>query len=136
VVDSSAIASSLTLVAVLSGALALAYAVARGVPARDWRPGVAALGCGFIAANAAFVLVTLGALNAPTLCVVWAGGFSMLLCAIWHLVEPRSWHVVWEAFVSLSGRIHPLGSVLFLTTLLVTLTLLLLRALRALALQG
>ena len=132
-VVSSALASSLTLAAVLAGALALAYAVARGLPARDWRPGVAALASGFIAANAAFVLVTLGGLEAPTLCVVWAGGFSMLLCTIWHLVEPRSWHVAWEAFVALSGRIHPLGSVVFLTTLLVTLALLLLRALRAFA---
>ncbi|HEX6246082.1 MAG TPA: hypothetical protein VFZ61_34395 [Polyangiales bacterium] len=115
----------------MSGFLSLAYAVARGLPARDWRPGVAALASGFIAANAAFVVVSFGALDAPTLCVVWAGGFAMLLCALWHLMEPRSWHVAWDAFVRLSGRIHPLGSVVFLTTLLVTLTLLLLRALRA-----
>jgi hypothetical protein len=38
--------------------------------------------------------------------------------------------MAWEAFVRLSGRIHPLGSVVFLITLLVTLALLLLRALR------
>lgn len=132
-VVSSAVATSLTLVAVLAGFLALGYAVARGLPARDWRPGVAALACGFIAANAAFVLVTLGALDAPTLCVVWAGGFSMLLSALWHLLEPRSWHVAWDAFVGLSGRIHPLGSVVFLITLLVTLALLVLRALHAFA---
>ena len=91
------------------------------------------MACGFIAANAAFVLVTLGALDAPTLCVVWAGGFSMLLSALWHLLEPRSWHVAWDAFVGLSGRIHPLGSVVFLITLLVTLALLVLRALHAFA---
>ena len=132
-VVSSAVASSLTLVAVLSGFIALAYALARGLPARDWRPGVGALAAGFIAANAAFVLLTLGALNAPALCVVWAGGFSMLLSALWHLLGPRSWHVAWEAFVGLSGRIHPLGSVVFLITLLVTLALLVLRTLRAFA---
>jgi hypothetical protein len=133
VVVSSAVATSLTLVAVLSGFLALAYAVARGLPARDWRPGVAALASGFVAANAAFVLVTLGALDAPTLCVVWAGGFSMLLSALWHLVEPRSWHIAWDGFVGLGRRIHPLGSVVFLIALLVTIALLVLRALRAFA---
>ena len=130
-VVSSAVASSLTVIAVLSGFLALAYALARGLPARDWRPGVAALASGFIAANVAFVLLTLGALDAPTLCVVWAGGFAMLLAAIWHVLEPRSWHVAWDAFAGLSRRIHPLGSLLFLITLLVTLALLLLRALAA-----
>jgi hypothetical protein len=51
----------------------------------------------------------------------------MLLAALWHVIEPRSWHVSWDLFVSLSGRIHPLGSVLFLITLLVTIVLLLLR---------
>ena len=130
-VVSSAVASALTVVAVLSAFLALGYAFARGLPARDWRPGVAALASGFIAANVAFVLLTLGALDAPTLCVVWAGGLAMLLSAMWHMLEPRSWHVAWEALVGLSRRIHPLGSVVFLITLLVTLALLLLRVLRA-----
>lgn len=130
-VVSSAVVSSLTLVAVLSGALALGYALARGLPARDWRPGVAALASGFIAANAAYALLILGALDAPTLCVVWAGGFAMLLCAMWHLLEPRSWHIAWEVFAGLSGRIHPLGGVVFLITLLVTLALLVLRVFAA-----
>jgi hypothetical protein len=131
VVVSSAVASLLTLLAVLAGFTALAYAVARGLPARDWRPGVAALGAGFIAANVAFVLRTLGALDAPTLCVIWAGGFSMLLSALWHVLAPRSWHVAWDAFVALGSRVHPLGAVVFLITLLVTIALLVLRAFAA-----
>lgn len=133
VVVSSALATSLTFVAVLSGFLGLAYAVARGLPARDWRPGVGTLAAGFVAANAAFVLLSLGALDAPALSVVWAGGFAMLLSTLWHLLAPRSWHVAWDAFVGLSGRIHPLGSIVFLITLLVTLALLTLRALRVFA---
>jgi hypothetical protein len=133
VVVSSAVASLLTILAVLSGFVALAYAVARGLPARDWRPGVAALVAGFIAANVAFVLLTLGAMEAPMLCVLWAGGFSMLVCSLWHVVAPRSWHVVWDAFVGFGRWLHPLGSVVFLITLLVMVALLVLRVLRAFA---
>lgn len=132
-VVSPAVASLLTILAVLSGFVALAYAAARGLPARDWRPGVAALVAGFIAANAAFVLRTLGALDAAAVCVVWAGGFAMLLSALWHVLEPRSWHVAWDAFVRLGRRIHPLGSVVFLITLLVMVALLVLRMLRVFA---
>lgn len=130
---SPAVASLLTVLAVLSGFVALAYAVARGLPARDWRPGVAALAAGFIAANAAFVLRALGALDTPVVSVVWAGGFAMLLAAMWHVLQPRSWHVAWDAFVALGRRIHPIGSVVFLITLLVMIALLLLRMLRAFA---
>jgi hypothetical protein len=133
VVVSSAVASLLTILAALSGFVALAYAVARGLPARDWRPGVGALVAGFVAANVAFVVRTLGPLEMPTLCVVWAGGFAMLLSALWHVLAPRSWHVGWDALVDLGTRIHPLGSVVFLITLLVTIALLVLRALRAFA---
>lgn len=129
---SSAVVSVLTIVSVLSGFIAFGYAALRGVPARDWRPGLAALVAGFIAANAAFVMRALGAVEAPALYVIWAGGFSMLLCAMWHLVEPRSWHVAWDAFVGLGRRISPLGSIVFLIALLVTLALLSLRGLRAL----
>jgi hypothetical protein len=132
VVVSSAVASLLTLLALLSAFVALGYALARGLPARDWRPGVAALLAGFIAANTAFVVRALGRLEVPALCVVWAGGFSMLLSAMWHLLEPRSWHLAWDAFVGLGRRIHPLGSLVFLITLLVTIALLALRALNAL----
>jgi hypothetical protein len=128
VVVSSALASLVTILAVLAGFIALAYSVARGIPARDPRPGMAALGAGFIAANVAFVLRMLGALDAPTLSVIWAGGFSMLLAALWHVLAPRSWHVAWDAFVALGTRIHPLGSVVFLITLLVMIALLILRA--------
>lgn len=132
-VVSSAVASLLTILAALFGVLAIAYAVARGVPARDFRPGVAALGAGFIGANVVFVLRSLDAVDAPTLSVVWAGGFAMLLTALWHVTEPRSWHMAWDAFVRLCGRIHPLGGIVFAITLLVTMALMVLRALRALS---
>lgn len=118
----------LTILAVLAGLMALGYAAARGIPARDPRPGVAALAAGFIAANVAFVLRILGALDAPPLCAIWAGGFSMLFSALWHVLEPRSWHVAWDAIVALGRRLGPLVSVVFLITLLVTLALLVLRA--------
>jgi len=122
----------LTILSVFSGLLAVAYAVARGLPARDWRPGLAAVTAGFIAANVAFVLLTLGVLAAPVLCVVWAGGFAMLLCTLWHAALPRSWHVAWDALVGLSGQIHLLGTLVFLITALVTVCLLAWRVLRAL----
>lgn len=121
----------LSLLAVLSGLMALVYAVARGLPARDFRPAVAALTAGFIASNAAYVVRTLSAPAFPVLCVVWGGGFAMLLTAMWHVFSPRSWHLAWDAIVRLSRRIHPLGSVVFMITLLVLAALLILRGVRA-----
>lgn len=129
---SSASAAVLTILGVLAGGVALAYAVARGLPARDFRPGLAALVAGFVAANVAFILLALDAVEAPALSVVWSGGFAMLFCSMWHVTAPRSWHVVWDAFVRLSRRIHPLGSLVFLVTLCVTISLLVLRIQRAL----
>lgn len=60
----------------------------------------------------------------------------MLLSALWHLFLPRSWQVAWDAFIRLARRIHPLGSVLFLVTLLVTVALLVLRVVRVVEGQG
>lgn len=129
---SPAVSTLLTLLAILSGLAALVYAALRGIPARDFRPAVASLLAGFITANVTFIVRALGSLQTPTLVVIWAGGCAMLLTAFWHVLAPRSWHVVWDAFVALSRRLHPLGSVAFLITLLVTCALLLLRGLRAL----